>query len=74
MVGDYDEAILELSTFGLQLLYLTGMVVFFSGKMVRHEVSAVSRGDRLCFVFYMCDRIHEHCGIESANWMSQQYQ
>ena len=63
-VGNYDEVILELSTFGLQLLYLTGMAVFFSGKMVRHGVSTISHGDRLCFAFYMCDRVHEHCGVE----------
>ena len=51
-VGDYNEAILELSAFSLRLLYNPRSICFISGKLVRHGVSS-TKGIRICYGYYM---------------------
>lgn len=67
-VGDYEEAILELSTFGLRFLYNSGSVCFLSGKLVRHGVSA-AHGGRICYVYYMRESMHEVYSASQTNWI-----
>ena len=67
-VSDYNEAILELSTFGLQLLYNPGSICFISGKLVRHGVSSI-KGTRICYVYYMRESMHNFYSLLSAKWV-----
>ena len=67
-VGDYNKAILELSTFGLRLLYNPGSICFISGKLVRHGVS-LTKDTRICYVYYMRKSMHNFYLLSSAKWV-----
>jgi hypothetical protein len=67
-VGDYDEAILELSTFGLRLLYNPGSICFISGKLVHHGVSS-TQGRRICYVYYMRESMHDFYSLSPVTWV-----
>lgn len=67
-VGDYEEAVLELSTFGIRFLYNSGSVCFLSGKLVRHGVSAAN-GTRICYVYYMRESMHKFYSVKLTKWV-----
>ncbi|KIJ60687.1 hypothetical protein HYDPIDRAFT_98419 [Hydnomerulius pinastri MD-312] len=68
-VGQYQEAILELSTFSVCLLYNAGTVICISGKLVHHGVSEIESGDRIVYSFYMRESVHRFCSVPLATWM-----
>jgi hypothetical protein len=65
--GDYNT-VLKLNSIGLDLAYRSGTVVLFSGAALIHSVAA-SEANRVCFAYFMKNRIHEKFGIRAPNWM-----
>jgi len=61
-VGEYQDCFLNIPTLGVQLEYSPGMVVAFSGRLLRHGVIEEG-GDRCCLAYYMRDNIHNWLGV-----------
>ncbi|KDQ53081.1 hypothetical protein JAAARDRAFT_137875 [Jaapia argillacea MUCL 33604] len=62
-VGPYPDAVMALPGLGLRLRYGAGMVVGFSGILLRHCVPA-NDSDRICYIYYMRDKVHEREDVE----------
>ncbi|EGN98093.1 hypothetical protein SERLA73DRAFT_56203 [Serpula lacrymans var. lacrymans S7.3] len=67
-VGDYDEAILELTGANFCFKFGSGTIAAFSGKFLNHGVLSCS-GERICFTYYMREYIHIMCGVETPGWL-----
>ena len=67
-LGKYQECNLELPGIGLSLQYGPGTVVGLSGKMLEHQVPTF-KGERVCYAYFMRDRVHEWAGISGEAWM-----
>lgn len=65
--GDYDT-VLKLDSISVELAYRSGTVVLFSGATLVHSVAA-SKANRVCFAYFMKNRIHERFGVRAPNWM-----
>ena len=67
-IGKYDEVILELSTFGVRLLYNSGSICFISRKLIHHSISSTN-GRRICYVYYMRESMHKFYSLSLARWV-----
>lgn len=67
-LGRYQNCNLKLPGLGLSLEYGPGTVVGLSGMMLEHEVSSFD-GDRVCYVYYMRDAVHEWAKVPGGTWM-----
>jgi hypothetical protein len=68
-VGSYTDAILELPSLGIRARYMPGTAALFSGLLLRHGVSAVDRGDRIGYVFYMRPSVFHFASISVGKWV-----
>ncbi|KIJ05706.1 hypothetical protein PAXINDRAFT_93088, partial [Paxillus involutus ATCC 200175] len=68
-VGSYTNAILELPSLGIRARYMPGTAALFSGLLLRHGVSAVDRGDRIGYVFYMRPSVFHFASISVGKWV-----
>lgn len=67
-IGSYDDCNLKLPGLGLSLEYGPGTVVGLLGGTLEHEVPE-SR-ERVCYAFWMRDRVHEWAGVSGHSWMT----
>ncbi|KAF8833610.1 hypothetical protein BDN67DRAFT_916619, partial [Paxillus ammoniavirescens] len=67
-ISSYGEAILELSTLGIQFRNTPGLVVLYSGSFLRHGVSITDDGERIGYVFHMRPSIFNYTSIPSPPW------
>jgi hypothetical protein len=58
-IGSYDNAVMNLTNLGIDLAYNPGVMVSYSGRLVRHGVQ-VSEGDRIVWAWFMRDSVHNH--------------
>jgi hypothetical protein len=65
--GDADTK-LNLLSIGAEMAYRSGTVALFSGASLVHSVPACE-ADRVCFAYYMKNKIHERFGIRAPSWM-----
>jgi hypothetical protein len=73
-LGRYRECNLKLPGLGLSLEYGPGTVVGFYGMMLEHEVPKCG-GDRVCYVYFMRDTVHEWAKVPGGRWMkTDQYE
>ncbi|KIJ05025.1 hypothetical protein PAXINDRAFT_93994, partial [Paxillus involutus ATCC 200175] len=68
-IGSYTDAILELPSLGIRARYMPGTAALFSGLLLRHGVSAVDRGDRIGYVFYMRPSVFHFASISVGKWV-----
>jgi len=68
MLGSYQDCNLQLPGLGISLDYGPGTVVGLSGMMLEHQVPKFKR-DRVCYAYFMRDRVHEWAGIPGDTWM-----
>ncbi len=71
-IGNYSAATLRLPGLGIELVYHSGTLVFFSGKLLQHAVDGWDGTDRVCLAYYMRDLVQERAGIPAAGWMKQE--
>ena len=57
---------------GFTLEYGPGMVVGLSGKVLQHEVPSFE-GDRVCYAYFMRNRMHEWANVPGNDWMYTKY-
>src|ERR1700761_6964455 len=67
-LGPCRDCILSLPGLGISLEYGPGTVVGLSGMMLEHEVGSFE-GERVCYVYYMRDIVHEWAHVPGGTWM-----
>jgi hypothetical protein len=67
-IGGDSDTIMELPSIGARIAYRSGTVALFSGATIAHSVPA-ARADRVCFTYYMKNKIHERFGVKAPGWM-----
>jgi hypothetical protein len=65
--GDTDTK-LNLLSIGAEMAYRSGTVILFSGALLAHSVAACE-AERVCFAYFMKNKIHERFGIRAPSWM-----
>lgn len=68
-VGRYRDCNLELPGLGLSLEYGPGSVVGLMGSTLEHKVPHF-KGERVCYAYWMRDRVHEWAGVPGYSWMT----
>jgi len=68
-VGRYRNCNLKLPGLGVSLEYGPGSVVGVLAAMLEHQVSHFE-GERVCYVYFMRDVVHEWAGVTGRSWMS----
>jgi hypothetical protein len=63
---------LELLGLGISLEYGPGTVVGISGHMLEHAVPSFE-GDRVCYVYFMRNNVHEWAKVLGSDWMYTKY-
>ncbi|KAG2053190.1 hypothetical protein BDR06DRAFT_886348 [Suillus hirtellus] len=58
-IGSYKHAVMNLTNLGINLLYNPGVMVSYSGWLVRHGVQ-VGDGDRIVWAWFMRDSVHNY--------------
>lgn len=67
-LGRYRNCNLDLPGVGISLEYGPGTVVGLAGMALEHEVHDFE-GDRVCYAYFMRDRVHEWAGVPADAWM-----
>jgi hypothetical protein len=71
-LGSYRNCNLELPGLGLSLEYGPGAVIGLSGMMLEHEVPKFV-GDRICYAYFMRDKVHEWAHVPGGTWMKTDF-
>ncbi|KAG1887529.1 uncharacterized protein F5891DRAFT_966850 [Suillus fuscotomentosus] len=58
-IGGYDHGVMQLTNLGIELAYDPGVMVSYSGRLVRHGVQ-VAEGDRIVWAWFMRDSVHNY--------------
>ncbi|KAG2058072.1 hypothetical protein BDR06DRAFT_877060 [Suillus hirtellus] len=58
-IRSYDNAVINLTNLEIDLGYNPGVMVSYSGRLVRHSVQ-VSEGNRIVWAWFMQDSVHNH--------------
>ncbi|KAG1847494.1 hypothetical protein C8R48DRAFT_545126, partial [Suillus tomentosus] len=56
-IGGYGHGVMQLTNLGIELAYDPGVMVSYSGRLVRHGVQ-VAEGDRIVWAWFMRDSVH----------------
>ena len=67
-LGRYQSCNLNLPSLGISLDYGPGMVVGISEMVLEHEVPMADE-DRVCYVYFMKDNVHEWAKVLGSSWM-----
>jgi hypothetical protein len=67
-LGRYRNCNFELPGLGILLEYGPGTVVGLMGMALEHEVPDFE-GDRVCYAYWMRDRMHEWAEVPGDAWM-----
>ncbi|KAG1868929.1 hypothetical protein C8R48DRAFT_582909, partial [Suillus tomentosus] len=57
--GGYDRTVMQLTNLGIDLVYNPGVMVSYSGRLVRHGVR-VREGDKIVWAWFMRDSVHNY--------------
>ncbi|KAH9051043.1 hypothetical protein EDB87DRAFT_1572471, partial [Lactarius vividus] len=68
-VGYYQNCNLKLPGLELLLVYGPGSVFGVLAALLEHEVEHFE-GERVCYVYFMRDRVHEWAKVPGKFWMS----
>ncbi|KAG2056543.1 hypothetical protein BDR06DRAFT_1005845 [Suillus hirtellus] len=55
----YDHGVMQLTNLGIELTYDPGVMVSYSGRLVRHGIQ-VAEGDRIVWAWFMRDSMHNY--------------
>ena len=71
-IGEYQNCNLELPGVGPSLEYGPGTVVGLLGSTLEHAVAHFG-GERVCYAYFMRDRVHEWARVPAHSWMSTKH-
>jgi len=71
-LGRYRKCDLKLPGLGVSLEYGPGTVLGISGSVLEHVVPSF-KGDRVCYVYFMRNNVHEWANVPASNWMYTKY-
>jgi hypothetical protein len=66
-IGSYSRAIMRLTNLGIDLVYKPGVMVSYSGRLVRHGIR-VDEGDRIVWAWFMQDSVHNYASTPRPNY------
>ncbi|KAG2085888.1 uncharacterized protein F5147DRAFT_588748 [Suillus discolor] len=66
-IGSYDHAVMNLTNLRIDLVYNPGVMVSYSGHLVRHGVR-VGEGDRIVWAWFMQDSVHNYAGTPQTEF------
>jgi hypothetical protein len=72
ILGRYQNCGLNLPGLGITLEYGLDIVVEILGMVIEHAVPDV-KGDRVCYVYFMRNNVHEWANVPASDWMSTKY-
>ncbi|KAG0694421.1 hypothetical protein DFH29DRAFT_766035, partial [Suillus ampliporus] len=58
-IGSYQHAIMQLTNLRIKLIYNLGIMVSYSGRLVRHGIR-VDQGDRVVWALFLQDSMHNY--------------
>lgn len=58
-IGNYQHAVMKLTNLGIELAYDPGVMVSYSGRLVRHGIK-VKDGDRIVWAWFLRDSVHNY--------------
>jgi hypothetical protein len=58
-IGGYDNSVMQLTNLGIDLAYDSGVMVSYSGQLVRHGIR-VGEGDRIIWAWFMRNSVHNY--------------
>ncbi|KAG1793250.1 uncharacterized protein HD556DRAFT_1238066 [Suillus plorans] len=58
-IGNYRHAVMHLTNLGIDLVYTPGVMVSYSGRLVRHGIR-VDDGDRIVWAWFLRDSVHNY--------------
>lgn len=58
-IGNYHHAVMQLNNLGIDLDYNPGVMVSYSGRLVRHGIR-VDEGDRIVWAWFLRDSVHNY--------------
>ncbi|KAG2336272.1 hypothetical protein BDR05DRAFT_896919, partial [Suillus weaverae] len=58
-IGGYWHAIMQLTNLGIELAYNPGVMVSYSGRLVRHGIR-VDKGDHIVWAWFLWDSVHNY--------------
>ncbi|KAG1884393.1 hypothetical protein F4604DRAFT_1547759, partial [Suillus subluteus] len=58
-IGSYQHVILQLTNLGIDLVYNPGVMVSYSGRLVRHGIQ-VDEGNHIVWVWFLRDSVHNY--------------
>jgi hypothetical protein len=67
--GTHESSHITLRDVQASMRYLPGTVVLVCGRVLRHEVTTWSGGERICIAHYMCDNVHNRLGLPRPDWV-----
>ena len=71
-LGRYQKCDLKLPGLGVSLEYGPGMVLGISGSVLEHAAPSF-KGDRVCYVYFMRNNVHEWVNVPASDWMYTKY-
>lgn len=71
-LGDYSDCDMKLPGLGISLEYGPGTVIGLSGMVLEHGVPKFD-GDRVCYAYFMRDKVHQWAEVPAGTWMSTKY-
>ena len=71
-IGNYRNCNLELPGAGPKVEYGPGTVVGLLGSTLEHAVPHFE-GERVCYGYFMRDKVHEWAGVRAHSWMATQH-
>jgi hypothetical protein len=70
--GTYKSAYFDIMDLGIHLEYNPGTVVAIAGKMLRHGIIDWTGGERICYMHYMRNNVHNHFNVEQTRWVKEE--
>ncbi|KAG1882450.1 hypothetical protein F4604DRAFT_1577245 [Suillus subluteus] len=58
-IGSYRHMVMQLKNFGIELAYNPGVMVSYSGRLIRHGIS-IPEGDRIVWAWFLRDSVHNY--------------
>lgn len=71
-VGNYGMGRMRMPNIGIEIVYDSSVMAAVSGRIVRHGMDEVD-GDRITWIWYMQDDVHEFVGMPRADYVRYEY-
>ncbi|KAG1772258.1 hypothetical protein EV702DRAFT_976827 [Suillus placidus] len=66
-IRNYHHGVMQLTNLGIDLLYNLGVMVSYSGHLVRHGIN-VAEGDRIVWAWFLQDSVHNYARMPCPDY------